>query len=73
MRRHQEDSAQSSSPMPSKKVCRGGLPDAQEVENPSYEWGIDEKVLITEQNKACKRTRFLFLKPFFGGMEGSDI
>lgn len=46
---------------------------AQEVENTSFERGIDEKGLIREYDKGCKGISFLFLKPIFGGMEESDI
>lgn len=47
--------------------------DAQEVENPSSEWRIDEKGWITDQNNSSKGIRFLFLKQNFGGMEMSKI
>jgi len=46
-------------------ACQG----AQEVEEPS-EWRTDEKGLITEQNKGCKRTRFLLLKAILVAWRG---
>lgn len=73
MRSHQEDSTLFLSPTLQKRHTEMAHQDAQEVENPSSEWRIDEKGWITDWNKGSKGISFLLLKQIFGGREECKI